>query len=190
MKCAEPYPQGSYEECQLDLGHRGDHAYFDTKWARPEPAEPNPAVEAILDRAIRETRTWGEDERRYPVVIERTQVYVVWVDADCEDNALKDAADEPWEIDTSKEMAIDGSDHVRRLDDFERTEAWRSETGYEYGPRIQCPGCGRFSFRREWFHDPMRKCHGPIVWRETQAPNPRYRWSREHRAHPGAEVAA
>ena len=39
MKCNEPYPQGSYEECQLDLGHRGDHEYFGKKWARPEPAE-------------------------------------------------------------------------------------------------------------------------------------------------------
>lgn len=190
MKCEEPYPQGTYEECQLDLGHRGDHEYFGKTWSRPEPAEPNPAVEEILDRAIRETRTWGENERRYPVVIERTQVYVVFVDADCEDNALKDAADEPWEIDTSKEMAIDGSDHVRRLDEFERTETWRSEIGYEYGPRIQCPGCGKQSFRREWFHNPYRKCHGPIVWRESGAPNPRYRWSREHQAHPGKQVAA
>ena len=57
MKCDEPYPQGSYEECQRDLGHRGDHEYFGKKWARPEPAEPDPDVEAILDRAIRETRT-------------------------------------------------------------------------------------------------------------------------------------
>jgi hypothetical protein len=190
VKCEEPYPQGTYEECNLDLGHRGDHEYYGKKWARPVPAEPDPAVEAILDRAIRETRTWGAGERRYPVVIERTQVYVVWVDADCEDNALKDAADEPWEIDTSKETPIDGSDHVRRLTEFERTEAWRGEMGSQYGPWIQCPGCGRLAFRREWRHDPMRKCHGPIEWDETRAPNPRYRWYRRSRAHAGAGVAA
>jgi hypothetical protein len=190
MKCEEPYPQGSYEECQLHLGHRGDHEYFGKKWSRPEPAEPNPDVEAILDRADRETRAWGTEERSYPVVIERTLTYVIWVDADCDDNALKNAADNCWEMDTSKETPIDGSDLVRRLDKFERQEAFRSEMGHEFGPRIECPGCGRQSFRREWFHDPMRKCHGPIGWRETQAPSPRYRWSREHKAHAGWQVTA
>jgi len=190
VKCEESYPQGSYEECQLNLGHRADHEYFGTKWARPVPAEPDPDVEAILDRAIRETRTWGAEERRYPVVVERTLTYVVWVDADCEDSALKNAADDAWEMDLGKEAPIDGSDEVRRLSDFERTESWRSEIGSEYGPRIVCPGCGRFSFRREWFHDPFRKCHGPIEWRESQAPNPRWRWSRKHEAHAGRAVTA
>ncbi|UOB09138.1 hypothetical protein MQE23_08740 [Streptomyces sp. HP-A2021] len=189
MKCEESYPQGSYEECQLDLGHRGDHEYFGKKWARPEPAEPNEDVDVLLSRAVREARAWGTEERSYPVVIERTQTYVIWVDADCEDSALKNAADDSWEIDTSKEMPIDGSDLVRRLDKFERTEAFRSEIGSEYGPRIQCPDCGRSSFRREWFHNPMRKCHGPIEWDETQAPSPRYRWYRKQQAHAGAGVA-
>lgn len=190
MKCDEPYPQGSYEECNLDLGHRGDHEYYGKTWPRPVPAEPDENVDVLLSRAIRETRTWGADERRYPVVIERTQVYVVWIDADCEDNALKNAADDAWEMDLGKEMPIDGSDEVRRLDSFERTEAWRSEIGYEYGPRIQCPGCGRQAFRREWFHDPMRKCHGPIEWHEMDAVKPPYRWSRKHKAHAGRAVTA
>lgn len=190
MKCEESYPQGSYEECQLDLGHRGDHEYFDKKWPRLVPAEPNEDITDLLDRADRETRAWGTDERSYPVVIERTLTYVVWVDADCEDNALQDAAYEPWEIDTDKETPIDGSDLVRRLTGFERTETFRSEIGYEYGPRIECPGCGRSSFRRMWYHNPLRKCHGPIVWEETRAPNPRYRWCRKQEAHAGWQVSA
>lgn len=167
MKCNEPYPEGSYEECRLDLGHRGDHEYFDKKWARPEPAEPDPAVEALLDRAISEARVWGVEERKFPVVIERTLTYVYWVDADCEDDALKNAADDSWEIDLAKEQPIDGSDHVRRLDEFERRDAFQSEMGYEFGPKLPCPDCGRFSFRREWYHDPYRKCHGPIAWHKN-----------------------
>lgn len=39
MKCEESYPQGSYEECQLDLGHRGDHEYLGGD-AGTEPALP------------------------------------------------------------------------------------------------------------------------------------------------------
>lgn len=189
MRCNEPYPQGTYEECNLDLGHRGDHEYYGKKWPRPEGAEPNPEIQAILDRAIHEARAWGADERSYPVVIERTQTYVVWVEGDCEDSALKNAADDCWEMDLDKESPIDGSDEVRRLDKYERQEAIRSEYGYEYGPRIACPDCGKQSFSREWYHDPFRKCHGPIEWSEYPAPNPRYRWSRKHQAHPGTAVA-
>ncbi|MFB6619437.1 hypothetical protein ACFC5H_09080 [Streptomyces rochei] len=166
MKCNEPYPQGSYEECRLDLGHTGDHEYFDKKWSRPEPADPDPAVEALLDQAAREARVWGVGERKFPVVIERTLTYVLWVDADCEDNALLNAADDSWETDLSKETPTNGSDEVRRLDEFERQDAFESEMGREFGPQIQCPGCRRLSFRREWFHDPYRKCHGPIAWRQ------------------------
>lgn len=190
MKCHEPYPEGSYEECQLDLGHRGDHEYFGKRWSRPEPAESDENVEVLLDRADREARAWGTEERSYPVVIERTLTYVVWVDADGEDNALKNAADDAWEMDLSKESPIDGSDEVRRLEKWERQEAFRSEMGSEFGPRIQCPDCRRQSFRREWFHDPLRKCHGPIEWHESSAPNPRYRWDRKHQSTAGTEVAA
>jgi hypothetical protein len=166
MKCEETYPEGSYEECRLDLGHRGDHEYFDIKWARPEPAEPDSAVEALLNRAAREARLWGAKDRKFPVVIERTMTYVYWVDADCEDDALKDVDDGAWEIDLDKSDPIDGSDHVRRLDEFERRAAFESEMGFEFGPRIQCPDCHRLAFRREWYHDPYRKCHGPLVWRQ------------------------
>jgi hypothetical protein len=190
VKCNEPYPQGSYEQCTRDLCHNGDHEYFGKKWPRLVPAEPNEDVDVLLSRADRETRAWGTDERSYPVVIERTVTYVYWVDASSEDHALKSVASDTWEIDLSKETGLDCSDEVRRLDKFEWEEAFRSEIGYEYGPRIQCPGCGRSSFRREWFHDPMRKCHGPIEWRETQAPNPHYRWSREHKAHAGQQATA
>ena len=190
MKCNESYPQGSYEECQLDLGHRGDHEYFGKKWARPVPAETNEDVEALLDRAERATRAWGTDERNYPVIIERTQIYVVWVEGDCEDSALKNAADGAWEMDLGKESPIDGYDEVRRVDKNELRDAVSSEMGYEFGPRLQCPDCRRQSFRREWFHDPMRKCHGPIKWLESKAPNIRYRWYRDHEAHAGRAVAS
>ena len=190
MKCSEPHPQASYEECQLDLCHRGDHEYFGKKWARPELAEPNEDIEVLLDRADRETRAWGTDERRYPVIIERTVTYVYWADAASEDDALKHTASDTWEIDLSKEVGIDCTDEVRRLEKWERHDAFRSEMGYEFGPRIECPDCHRQSFRREWFLDPMRKCHGPIKWRESKAPNIRYRWSREHEAHPGRAVGS
>lgn len=192
MKCEERYPeQYAYEECQRDLGHSGNHDYFGKTWARPEPAEPDEDIEVLLDRADRETRAWGTEDRSYPVVIERTVTYVYWVDAASEDDALKNVASDTWEIDLSKEPGIDCADEVRRLDQFERRDAFHSEMGYEFGPRLQCPGCHRQSFRREWFHNPMRKCHGPIEWDErTAASSPRYQWYRVHKAHAGSAVPA
>lgn len=190
MKCNEPYPQGSYEECRLDLGHRGDHEYFDTKWSRPEPARPNEDVEAILDRADHETRAWGTEDRSYPVIIERTQVYVYWVDAETEDKALLYVNNNCWEISLDKEQPVNGWDEVRRVDDMERRDAFSNEQCGFIGPRIACPDCGNLSMRREWNHNPLRKCHGSIEWIEVTAPiSPRYQWRRKHEAHAGAVAA-
>lgn len=165
MKCASPYPDGSYQECQEKLGHSGQHTYPGLKWPRLEPAELDMDIEILLDRAARQRNVWDLNDREYPVVIERTLTYVLWVDADSEDSALKSTASDSWEISLSKETPTDCSDEVRRLDEFERPAAFEAEGMQTWiGPEIACPDCARTAFRREWYHDPFRRCHGPIVW--------------------------
>lgn len=190
MKCEDPSPEGTYEECQLDLRHSGDHEYFGTKWPRLEPGELDPDVEALIDAGVNARRTWGLDDRTYPVVIERTITYVYWAEAASEEDALASIAGDTWEINLSNEESIDCSDEVRRIGEFERNDAFKARHFGRIGPEIRCPGCGRDSFRREWYHDPMRKCHGPIVWHEVaHATQLSWRYSRKHQATPMAVTA-
>lgn len=165
MKCAELYPDGSYQECQRDLQHRGDHEYVGITWARPEPAEPDPDVERLLEESL-PPRSYGINERSYPIVVEQTTVHVIWVEGDTEDEALAYWADDDGDLNLDGTNVIDASREFRRPDEFERQDAMRSnrlESGI--GPLVQCPDCGNQAFRRVWYHDPYRKCHGPIAWR-------------------------
>lgn len=188
MKCAESYPDGSYQECQLDLGHRGDHEYVGIKWARLEPAEPNEAVAELLENSI-PARVYGVNERSYPVLVEATTTYVVWVDAETEDDALAYWADDPTDLRLDGLTAIDGSLEIQRLDRWQRQDAFRSRQQQQgIGPRIACPDCGALAMLREWHHKPLRKCHGPIEWRETRSDCLEWRYRREFK--PAAPVHA
>ena len=179
MKCGEPKPGDSWRECDKDLKHSGPHEYLGESWHRPEPSEPNPDVEALLDRT-RPDRSWGLDERRYPIVVVETITRVLWVDAENEDDAIAYWANDYSDIDLDGTRVLDGELEFRRLEEFERS-GLRS---MPLGPVIACPECGDLSMTRSWYHNPLRKCHGPIEWTETKAPNPKYRWSRKFQKTP------
>lgn len=183
MKCDEQlYDEGdtfSYRECGLDLGHPGAHQdWGGTKYARPEPSgDLPPAVTALINRAAEKANAaWGLNERKYPVVVEVTNVYVIWETGESEDDALSILADDPYHVEVQNEHPIDGDITVRRITDNERSDM----TGAALGPYIACPDCGKLSMRPEWLHNPLRRCHGPIQWRESDAWSLRYRYNREH----------
>ncbi|MFB6776562.1 hypothetical protein ACFCX0_03825 [Streptomyces sp. NPDC056352] len=184
MNCDEPlYADGddySYRDCQLKLGHTGAHEYFGERFPRPEPADGlDPEISDLIEQAAG-SRSWDLDERQYPIVVTVTSVYVIKAPGTTEDEALKywDNGDYP---DLDGEHAIDGSFEIRRVDKYERTGL----TGAPIGPQIACPDCGKQAMRREWYHSPFRKCHGPIEWREnTNARSLQWRYSREHKATP------
>jgi hypothetical protein len=166
MKCASPYPDGSYQECQLNLGHSGQHTYPGLKWPRLEPAELDPAIAELL-KATMPPRTYGVDERSFPVVVVETTTHIIWVDAESEDEAIGYWEDDLAGLDLTDGTVLDGELEFERPDQFQREDAFKSnrlESGV--GPLIECPDCGNLAFRREWYHDPYRKCHGPIEWRE------------------------
>lgn len=166
MKCSEPYPDGSYEECQRDLGHPGQHEYLGIRWARPELGELPLDVERVLEETL-PAKAWGVNERSYPVVVVETITRIVWVDAESEDEALAYWADDFADLDLKSSDVVDGYLEFQRPDEFQRQEAAeRRRGGREIGPEIQCPDCGELSLKREWYHDPYRKCHGPIEWRK------------------------
>lgn len=162
MKCAESNPDETYQECQKDLGHGGDHEYFSYRWPRPEPAELDEDIEAMIlagARSLGRSREWGLDERDYYVAFDVTTTYLVKVTAESEDEAIGQYDDGDWP-DFSHEQSTDCSVEVRRPTEWERAD----QVGTLMGPEIACPGCGRLSSRREWLHNPFRKCHGPIEW--------------------------
>lgn len=188
MKCGEPKPGDSWRECDKRLKHDGDHRYLNETWPRPVPALPNPDVANLLEETL-PPQAWGVNERSYPIVVVETVTRVLWVDAENEDDALAYWANDWSETPLKEAHVLSGDLEFRRLEEFERQEAHEAEMGRQFGPHIQCPGCGAFSFRRSWYHRPLRKCHGPIKWQETRAPNPRWRWSRVHESTPGGESA-
>ncbi|MFE5090639.1 hypothetical protein ACFRCI_09590 [Streptomyces sp. NPDC056638] len=188
MKCEEQlYNDGedySFRDCQLQLGHSGDHEYFGQKYPRPVPAEPNPDVADLIEQAARKRGAWGLDEVKWPIVVEVTSVYVIKVPGATEDEALQVWEDEYPDLDG--EQAIDGGFEIRRIDHWQRG----SLTGAPIGPEIACPDCGKQAMRREWFHDPYRRCHGPIEWHEnTHARTLQWRYRREFKATPVAVSA-
>ncbi|QCX81161.1 hypothetical protein C9F11_37890 [Streptomyces sp. YIM 121038] len=181
MRCDEPYEGNEYTGCTKDLGHPGDHEYYGKQWPRPVKAgELTDDVLALIPDQ------WDVDERGYYLAFEVTNVYPIKVGAESEDDALRQYDDYVDLPDFNRETAIDGSVEVRRPTQYERS----GMTGAPIGPVIACPGCGKQAMQRSWFHNPLRKCHGPIKWRETRAPSPRWRWSRDHEAHAGQAVAS
>lgn len=180
MKCDEQLYRAdedySSRDCGLELGHDGDHDYLGEKFPRPKPSgDTDPAVADLIERAAHDTRAWGMDEMQWPIVVEVTNVYIIKAPGATEDEALAywGGGDYP---DVENETTIDGSFEVRRADNWQRI----SMTGAPFGPFLACPGCGKLSMRQEWLHNPMRKCHGPITWREYESASPRHRYSREH----------
>lgn len=180
MKCEEPLFQEDTAYplyyCLRDLRHPGDHE--DARGRR------YPRVVACgLDEDLNDLITAGHnvgrdlydlDEREFPVVVETTTRYVVWVSAESEDDALHYVGDDPTDLELSHYQAIDGDIEVQRMDRHLVTEAYASRHhGSKIGPEIACPDCGALAFRREWFHDPYRRCHGPIQWRESRIGRPR-----------------
>ncbi|MGW6602894.1 hypothetical protein [Streptomyces sp. NPDC055036] len=93
MNCAEPlYVPGeaySSRDCQLKLGHTGDHEYFGQKFPRPEPNEPDLDVKDLIEAGAQARRTWGMDEKQWPIVVEVTNVYAIHAPGATEDEALK-----------------------------------------------------------------------------------------------------
>lgn len=163
MKCDEPKPGDTWRTCEKPLNHGGNHRYLNESWPRPVPTEPNPDVTALLD-STRPANAWGVDERSYPVIVVETTVRVLWVDAESEDDAVAYWADDYSDIPLKGADVLQCDLEFRRLDDVERHGVTHSGHA-DIGPALRCPGCGRESFRQAWFHDPMRKCHGPIVWK-------------------------
>lgn len=183
MNCNEPlYRDGedySSRDCQLKLGHPGSHDYFGEKFPRLEVAEPDPAIANLIDAAARKRGRWDLDEVKWPIVVEVTTIYVVNAPGATEDEALANYGDDY--PDLEGEHAIDGGFEVRRADEYQLSLTAHTSP---FGPFIRCPGCGELAMRREWYHSPLRKCHGPIEWRETKAPSLQYRYRREHKATP------
>lgn len=182
MKCGELNPESTYVECDRELLHDGAHARNGRKWPRTSPAELPEDIADLLEKT-RPGHVWDVDERKFPVLVEVTTTYVVWVDAESEDEALDQLDGAEGDLDLSRETAIEGDLEVQRLGNtFLRAEVFRSRHAHrsKVGPRIACPDCGRLAFRREWFHNPYRKCHGPIVWFESSLGRP----LREHQATP------
>lgn len=180
MKCEEAlYDEGdtiSTRNCQLDLGHRGDHEYFGKTYPRPVPSgELDPRVTRLIEKAAEKRGAWGLDERQWPIVVEVTSVYIINAPGDSEDEALAywGNGDYP---DLDGEQAIDGSFGVRRADEYELSA---NQPCSPFGPLIACPDCGNQQMRREWLHNPLRRCHGPIQWRESQSPSLQWRYRRE-----------
>ena len=186
MKCDEElYRDGeeySSRDCQLELGHAGAHEYFGEKFPRPEASgELDPEITDLIEKAAG-NRAWDLDERQWPIVVEVTSVYVIKAPGATEDEALKYWAGSGDYPNVDGEHCIDGGFEYRRLDHWQRSDAFGTSP---VGPRIQCPGCGELAMRREWYHNPLRKCHGPIQWRENvHARSLNWRYSREFKATP------
>lgn len=188
MNCGEPlYLDGetySSRDCQSELGHPGAHDYLGKKFPRPAVTDGlDPEISDLIDQATRDHGAYGLDERQWPVVVEVTNTYVVWVDAETEDEALAWWADDQCDLDLSNQPPIDGSMEIQRADRWQREAAFQD--GGHVGPKVACPGCGKLAMSRKWFHNPFRKCHGQIEWRENaSARAPQYRYRREFKATP------
>ncbi|GAA1887594.1 hypothetical protein GCM10009837_06650 [Streptomyces durmitorensis] len=180
MKCGESKPDSSYQECDRELRHRGDHEYLGQKWPRVVPAEPDWDVHEFLEDAL-PPNAWGINERRFPIIVTETITRVLWVDAETEDEALAYYADDWSEVPLKDAHVINGDLEFERPDKRQRQEAPQvSGYGRRIGPQIACPDCGRESFRQTWFHSPYRKCHGPIAWKTSGIGRP----MREHQQTP------
>lgn len=86
---------------------------------------------------------WDEPERRYPVLLERREMVVVWVAAEDVQDAVGQVGDpgEWWEEGQFFEA---WHEDARRLRDHELLYALR-DLG-DQGPIIGCPECGRTAY--------------------------------------------
>lgn len=181
MKCGEPKPGSTFRHCDADLLHRGDHEYLGEKWPRLTPAEPDWDVQELID-TLAPRNAYGLNERSYPVIVTETVTRVLWVDAEDEDHAIAYWGDDWSEVPLRESEVLVADLEFERPDRYQREAAFRSaRTDRKAGPLVPCPDCGAQAFRREWFHDPYRKCHGPILWRQGA----RGRAFREHHRTPG-----
>lgn len=180
MKCDEPFEGNEFAGCLKDLGHDGDHERYQNRWPRPEPVEPNEAVAELLEATL-PRGAWGMEDREFFLAFEVTNVYLVPVSAESEDDALKQYSDYCDFPDFSRYDAHDGSVEVRRPTAYEHT----GMTGAPIGPQIACPDCGALAMRRSWYHRPLRKCHGPIEWSMWTGSTGKLWASRKHEAHAG-----
>lgn len=181
MKCGEPMPGGSYQTCDRDLKHNGDHGYLRDRWPRPEPAEPDYDVMELLDSTAPRD-AWDLNDRSFPIVVTETVTRLLWVDAETEDQALAYWADDYSDIPLKESEVLDAYLEFDRPDKYQAQEAFRSQAmsnrgTAKIGPLQKCPGCNATAFEQEWLHDPYRKCHGPIVWR-TSIGRPTREWRR------------
>lgn len=166
MKCGEPKPGATFKDCDQELKHRGDHSYLGERWPRVQPTEPDWDVQELLDDT-RPRDTWGVLERSFPIVVTETVTRIVWVTAESEDDALAYWGDDPTDLSMDGAEVLDGDLEFSRPDRWQRQAAFRANRfESKVGPLVPCPDCGAQAFRREWFHDPYRKCHGPIEWRQ------------------------
>ncbi|HEY9354075.1 MAG TPA: hypothetical protein VIP28_12525 [Nocardioides sp.] len=189
MKCDEPlFKDGdddSFNFCTRDLGHPGAHEdSFRCRYPRPVPSGDAEEILDAIERAVPQHQRWDLDERDYYIKFAVTNVYLVKVSAESEDAALRQYEDYCDFPDFSREHAIDGGVEISR------PERWDLDNlkGAPFGPRVACPDCGALAMRREWMHNPYRRCHGPIKWRESKAPSLRYRYSREFKSAPVYEA--
>ncbi|MBB5108387.1 hypothetical protein [Streptomyces spectabilis] len=128
-------------------------------------AEPDPQVQELLDDST-PVNAWGINERSYPIIVTETITRVLFVQAENEDDALAYWVDDWTDIPLKEATVIEGYLEFERPDEFQRQEAFGANGGRPpVGPQIACPDCGGLAYRRSWFHDPYRKCHGPITWR-------------------------
>ncbi|MFD9152266.1 hypothetical protein ACFWDF_34545 [Streptomyces diastaticus] len=185
MKCNEPMPNGSYRECDRELLHEGAHSYLGQTWPRLEPEVNEEIADLIAKAAGPMVAPWELNERRFPVIVERTTTYLMWQEAESEDEALA-ALEDDYEIDLTHGMVITGDQEVRRPNQWERREATVAAGG-RLGPQLQCPDCGDLSFTRAWYHDPLRWCHGPIEWVQHSRTSRTYRQPRRAPVYVDAE---
>jgi hypothetical protein len=186
MKCGEPKPGATFRDCDEELKHQGDHGYLGERWPRLKPAEPDWDVVELLEDT-RPANAWGVAERSFPIIVTETVTRVLWVDAVDEDHAIGYYGDDWSDVPLRESEVLESFLEFERPDKYQREAAFESaRAGRKAGPLVPCPDCGVEAFRQEWFHDPYRKCHGPIEWRFVRSG----RAFREHKAHAGSAVSA
>lgn len=185
MKCGEPKPGDSWRSCERDLKHPGGHKYLNDTWPRLVPDGLDWDVQELLDTAA-PRNAYGLMERSFPIVVTETTTRVIWVDAEDEDEALAYYADDYADVPLKDAEVLAGDLEFERPDKWQRQEAFRANRfESKIGPLVPCPDCGKQAFRREWYHDPYRKCHGPIDWRTVRTG----RAYREHHSTPVFDAA-
>ena len=167
-QCESPMPgKDRYRSCWRTLGHAGKHAYTDTVWSTAPEIELDPDIADMLDRAIENLPSYlRNDDRVWPIIVERTTAYVYYVEAGSQDEALRAVSGEYIEHDFSYEETLTEScsETTRRPDEFEIQAI--AELEGEIGPHPRCPDCKRVSNYLGSAniiyinHNPLSRCFG------------------------------